>query len=236
MAGGTVGVLAGNSRASVSATSEVTIEPQLAAFRGGLERTAALRAAGVAVSVSLAMDHRGRFEDRYLVSGLGVVARRRPRLADLLPPLRAPFEPICTSVGIAMDGVRVLSEGTARLRGEYVARSAPPELRPYLQVDTDGDDEPSSCGVSGCSGTTHVTCAAVAFAYFERAAAGCTHLDVYWEDAPWSRRGVVQRGAVLTRRLGHTYTLRCVRVAAAELEPPGGPAASTGERPERAGG
>lgn len=206
----TQAIIAGNPRLYTDEHGVVRLQPQVAAFRAGLRRAAELLAGGTAVRVSVAMDHRGHFDDRFLQPGLGYAARRRPRLCHLRPEVRGVYLPFLLESGLTADQVWVLAEGTARLRGAHVAQTAPEGLRRQILTVP----EPSAASdIEDLDAAPRVRCTGVAFAYYERASVGCVHLDVYWEDTPWSRLRVVQAGAVLANELGLSCTIRCVKVA-----------------------
>jgi hypothetical protein len=210
--------LAGNSRVECTGEPEVVVEAQLKAFEAGLVYADKIRArTGVLPKVSVAFDHKGVFRRQFLAGNLTNSQKRNPTLAQLRSEVVEIFLPAAQKWHIPLAEIFAIHEDSARTRIEHLVKTttlAPAIARRLVVLSDAAQAESSSVAEADAGGGcgSKVTCAAVTSEYFRKAASHGSDvqhvLEVFFEDAPWSRALAYVRGLQLSQILGAEFGIR----------------------------
>ena len=210
-----VAILAGNSRLAVAADGSIHIEPQLKAFDAALRLAHNKRAnTGVLPPISVAFDHKGVFRQHFLMPGLTNSQKRNPRLSQLRLEIQKVFAPMMERHEILADDIFVIHEDSARSHIAHVlgTTNIPAAIRRRMLADSSEDEKSNTSCALAAAGGPKLTCAAITREYFVKATqvgpAGKVVLEVFFEDAVWSRALAYVRGLQMTHLLGARDLIR----------------------------
>lgn len=210
-------LMAGNSRLELRADGTIKVEAQRAALCAALDRAAEIaRETGNSPPIAVAFDHKGVFRKQFLLPQLSNLRKRRPRLSDLDPIIRAEFAADLQTAGIEAEAIKVIHEDSSRTYISHLESMGgfKPDLSRRIIVSSEGNNSSCTPGIASAT-VPRANCTGITWDYLRRAAESISQpsgmkalLEIFIEDDPWSRPLVYVRGMQVYHAMGGRAAVR----------------------------